>query len=849
MNKLPSLSRTHLIIILALICCAVVSFVIRALPALQMNIPSYEMIGDPDSWYTLRQIEVLVAQFPQYNWFDAMTAYPSGKMIGWGPLYPLFASIFSIMFGATTRPDILYLSSWIPVFFGISMVPVIFFLGREVADWKSGIIAAIFISIIPGEYYFRSLFGLVDHHIAEVFFTTLFCLFYIYALKGAKDTRIGRDYPIPYKEIIIPSLLAGIALGAGLLVAPTCILFAVIVAIFTLLLYIWNVYHNRKTDYIVIINTIISLCAIVSLLITGLPSPDFSLSSYSTAQVYIFILLILGTVFLQISSMVTKGKPHYFVASIIIAGIIGIALLTILEPLFITTITRTISSFFIRYDMLAIAELQPITFQKVWANFNIGIILAAIGLILASYTFVKKQYPEYLFLATWSTVVLLITIQHVRWLYYSSVIVALLSGYVLGYALILDVKKSEGGSKKVLASSGSKGKKTKKRSSEDSEKPKNSHFKKMTRTGTVLVLTCIVIFSGISLYYDSYIASNIHVEFIPSEWVDSLEWMERSTPDTGISYFGPYSDEWVYPPGSYGILTWWDSGHWITFIGKRIPVTNPFQDNARASAAFFLAESEEHANTIANSYGVKYVITDWQMPDTIFRGIVRWNNVSRIDGYYSQPFFIRPHSKDGRIASETLLASPYYLTMVSRLHNFDGSMTQPTTVAYIEILKSSQNQFIPTVTAYEELDIKPAQDRMHQFEMTEDGEVTAKLMGISFGSPLEPVSALRHYRLVYETAGISGGQGDDFGRQVKTFEYVKGARVKGEGTIEVTIQTNLGREFVYRQKSEQGLFILPYPTRNSSYPVHAIGPYRMLPSGRTIEIDESDVVNGITVYR
>ena len=45
---------------------------------------------------------------------------------------------------------------------------------------------------------------------------------------------------------------------------------------------------------------------------------------------------------------------------------------------------------------------------------------------------------------------------------------------------------------------------------------------------------------------------------------------------------------------------------------------------------------------------------------------------------------------------------------------------------------------------------------------------------------------------------------------MKIFERVEGAVIPGEGVIEVTVVTNTGREFVYRQASENGTFIVPY---------------------------------------
>jgi hypothetical protein len=50
----------------------------------------------------------------------------------------------------------------------------------------------------------------------------------------------------------------------------------------------------------------------------------------------------------------------------------------------------------------------------------------------------------------------------------------------------------------------------------------------------------------------------------------------------------------------------------------------------------------------------------------------------------------------------------------------------------------------------------------------------------------------------------------------------------GEGVIEVTVVTNTGREFVYRQESENGAFIIPYSTTGSPYDVKTAGNYRIV---------------------
>ena len=48
-------------------------------------------------------------------------------------------------------------------------------------------------------------------------------------------------------------------------------------------------------------------------------------------------------------------------------------------------------------------------------------------------------------------------------------------------------------------------------------------------------------------------------------------------------------------------------------------------------------------------------------------------------------------------------------------------------------------------------------------------------------------------------------------RMVKIFEYVKGARITGTGTIELPVVTNTGRTFTWRQESAGGnlLYLIP----------------------------------------
>jgi oligosaccharyl transferase (archaeosortase A-associated) len=840
-----TISRTKIMIISIISIFIFISFILRALPVFQMDFSTYHILQDPDMWYNYRQIEVMVQHFPQYNWFDPMTAFPSGKHIDWGPAFPFFAAVLAIVTGATNRFDMMMITSWIPVIFALLVIPVLYYLGRMLTDWKTGVIAAIFIAVASGGYFYRSYVGVVDHHIAEVFFTALFSLFYIWAIMRSRETEISVFQPKSWKILLLPSVLAGVAFGIGLLTSPTCILFLVILGIYTLIQYIWNIFRKSSTDYLVVTNSIVSIIVIVFLIINGLPSSSSSLTAYGITQIYAFILFILGTVLLQILSVLWKEKPYLFIISVIGLIVIGLGIVSLVSAPFVSSVMSAVKAVFSTTgQMTTIVELQPWSLGKMWTSFNIGIILSVAGLILVIFHFIKKSSPAYLYVSVWAVWILILTILQVRWEYYAAVVISLLSAYALGYAFILDAPPSSGRSKVDAGNSTAEGKK---KTGKTTGKPSSSPVIPLRRAGrgTLLVLVCVGLFCGISIFYDYAYVLNSGDEIMPPQWVGVLEWVQTGTPDPGVSYYGPYAEEdWQYPKTSYGILSWWDYGHWITFISQRIPVTNPFQDHAGAAASFFLSEDEGSANEIADSYGVKYVITDWQMKNAKFPAMIEWYNNSLINNYYTKYFRINNSGRTDVPPSLSLLDQTYYSTMISRLQNFDGSLAVPGKVIFIIYSDSLVPGVAPTITSYEVLNVSSAKERMAVFESQSHEGKSAAILGVDLSSPVENVSALRHYRLIYEETGLQPNGDYDFETAVKLFEYVPGAQVAGYGIIEAEIRTNLGRTFIYRQESENGWFILPYSTTGGSYPVTTVGPYHILSSGTTIDVTEDDVLSG-----
>ena len=126
-------------------------------------------------------------------------------------------------------------------------------------------------------------------------------------------------------------------------------------------------------------------------------------------------------------------------------------------------------------------------------------------------------------------------------------------------------------------------------------------------------------------------------------------------------------------------MSWWDYGHMITYIAHRIPNANPFQQGVtgpNGSAAYFMATSEDTANAILDADGTRYVITDIDMDTGKFWAMATWYNSTAAGTPYQTNMFSTQASPT-RVNTMPSRSTRSHTTetIVSRLHNFDGSMT------------------------------------------------------------------------------------------------------------------------------------------------------------------------------
>jgi oligosaccharyl transferase (archaeosortase A-associated) len=860
------------------------ALVLRMIPAFYINDGGFLYTYDTDSWYTLRQIEVMVNNFPLYNWFDPMTAFPDGKVIDWGPLYPFIAAIFSLVTGSTTHSGIIFASGWVSPLMAAVMIPVMFLLGKKIANEKVGIIAAALVSFISIQYFSFSSYGWVDHHIAEVLFSTLFFLSYLSAIVYLKSHPADRNEQKSFIFPVVLFVLTGTFYFLGLLASTTVILVMITIAIYTFVQMVLDYFSGDPSGYLLLQNIGMLGVSIIFLFLFGIKQPGVSLNQYSMGMIYVSAAIIGETVLLYTMSLLSRGKKWLFFGGLIVLAILGIFLIQSVPLLQKVFDQATGLLFGYSVYSLSIIETLPWTLSGAWENFNVALILMTGGFLVLGYTVIQKRNNESVFLLVWSVVMILLTVRFQRFVYFFTVNVVILAAICIAEPftwndnnIIINLKTVFSRSfKGAISPTDTENDSSKKPVPKKEKKniPKSTKKNPVHFTGKfkdLAVISILILTIGLfamSIYADIQIGISTPNREISPDWIESLEWLQENTPPTGVDYYKQYDMQgFSYPAQSYGIMAVWDAGHWITFFAHRIPITNPFQDNLggpKGAAAFFLSTNESKADTILEDFGGKYVITDSHMAVDSFTNLVPWQRGSVDISAYIK-WFLKPDATDSsRLLKVHRFDNDYFQTMGVRLHSFDGSMTLPETVDYVQYnvrlvpapgeTAMDVNGYARVITSEKSLDV--SQGLTGQQIIKESAELAPRKYADLFSDmpdkPVQKVPALIHYRLIFESSENSSVTTFPEStpvtlpgiKQVKIFEFVRGAQIPGEGIIEVPVVTNTGRVFVYRQESTKGLFTVPYATEGNPYEVHATGQYHIAGTSQYFNVSESEVMQG-----
>jgi len=127
----------------------------------------------------------------------------------------------------------------------------------------------------------------------------------------------------------------------------------------------------------------------------------------------------------------------------------------------------------------------------------------------------------------------------------------------------------------------------------------------MQKTVRIAVVVVIIFFLTLPTVQNTIGIAQMPNE-INADWYVTLTWLKQNTPNQeqfDKLYFSPVSK------APYGILSWWDYGHWVIRVAHRVPLTSPTQTGSIPSQ-FFTSDNETAANALLTKLTIPYVIID-----------------------------------------------------------------------------------------------------------------------------------------------------------------------------------------------------------------------------------------------
>lgn len=581
-----------------------------------------------DGYYHLRLITYSVHNFPGFLGSDTYVNYPIGYTVGWMPFYDLAVAFLTSLFtfGSPTIRNIETIAAIFPAVLGAITVIPIFFIGKELRDSRLGILSSFLFAIMPA-HLAVSRFGLIDHHVAEVFLFTMILLFITLSIKD--DTKKDNT-----KTNLIFAGTAGLFIGILVFTWSAAHIYIAVFSLFFVILYGVNLFRGISSKKVILTGAVTGF---IALFISVILYIFHWIPLYQVAGVVAFLLL--ATVPGIISSVMQKKKIHWliypaFIVSIVIFMLGIIAFFPAQFGIFDEAI-----NYLTRENIVGtIAETRPfaedyfsfISALYFSAPFGFALIFAFIGLIyyIVSELGSKFSPGKLLFLISALSMILL-TLQQVRFSYLSSIFVAILAAYFI-YRMIFE-----------------------------------ENFVYNTRS--IASLCFLILIVGAPTAYQAYAISK-EPPIIAGDWRDSLVWLKNNTPATS------YYDHPDKNP-EYSVMAWWDYGNWIEYVAQRPVVANNFQAGVDVAAQYFSADSEKTANDILDQRKARYVIVD---DDTGFgyKDFVygKFKQVIELAGKnmsnYAYSFDV---PGPNYATSVNLLNNIYYNTLYARLYLLDGS--------------------------------------------------------------------------------------------------------------------------------------------------------------------------------
>jgi dolichyl-diphosphooligosaccharide--protein glycosyltransferase len=757
------------------------------LPHGEVFVGDWIKLTGTDAYYFMRQVDNLVHNFPHSMSFDPYLLYPGGQALGSLSffVYLLSGIAWLIGLGSPTQHMVDMVGVYFPAVVGAFAVIPAYFIGKELFNRWAGVITAGLLAIAPGEFMGRSILGRADRDALEILLTLLTMLFFILAIKSAKQKELGFNLRPSGQTIIKPlvySLLTGIFLGLYLLTWRGSLLFVFIIFAYLVIQAIIDHLKHNSINYLGFIGTITFLVA----LIIFLPSHPYKIYSASLVIATLTPAVLTAISWLMLK---TRTKVGYYPLALFGLSLAGLAVLYVVDPSISESMLSQVRIFTPSETHATILESQPILFpggifslSVIWDNFTTGFFLSLISLGILIYLVIKRGEAAKTLILVWSLVILVATLSLGRLALLYAINVAILSGYLAWLIL------SYAGLKEKPAPTAVEAQEAMARM--ERIKKKKKHVAPLTsswpRTKISLALIGIFFVFFFPNFAPAYNTAKEGAFAFSDGWCESISWMKDNTSDPFGDpdfYYASYTTPFRYPKTAYGVTAWWDYGYLITRTGHRLPNCNAGGGEPRRKqvAYLFTAQDEASAASIISKLKSRYVIIDYStavLSPTYyvlgkryglsgkFSAIATYAD-SSAESFYDLYYQL----KDGSLKPVPIFYPEYYRSLAVRLYNFNGGEVIPkasTVISYKEIvmqgIKGKQITSVKSFPSYQEAEDYVANQKSGNY----------RVVGTNpFASPV-PLEKLERYKLLYSSKNSKvQPYSSDIIPEVKIFEYIK----------------------------------------------------------------------------
>ncbi len=798
-------------------------------------------LSENDPWYYYRLIENCIHNFPTRIWFDPMTQYPFGTYTHFGPFLVYLSSILAILFGATGGEALRSILVFIPALGGILTIFAVFLLARSVFGERVALISALLISFIPGQFLNRSSLSFNDHHVWEVFWMCMSLAFFMLVLRSDWNRR-GMIYAI----------LGGISFGLYILTWAAGFVFGLLLVSALVLAILLKFKIPNAVFKLTIIYFVFAALIYLPFSFNAPSSPAL----YSPMQLSMLVFYAIATLFVwqfdskfeKVRILARMGKE----TALLIFILLGLIVVSAIFPQFSYTLGTVTGYLQPKGGALTIGEVYPFFYQygefslaPAYWNFGTTFFFAVSAIVFLAYRVYSSRDLRELSILLWAIALFIALCGQNRFAYYFAAVSAIYCG------LALDLIFEKLHLYSALSRDRLKG------------KMKVSYFR-----------IAIAVFLAILAIYPTYSMADFQskgVGALNKQWYDAMVWLRNNTPDNGYEgyYYELYApgnplERYSYPFETYGVISWWDYGHWILAIGKRMAVANPFQqgignfyDNIPGAAPFFVTDNESYAEWVAEQLNVRYVVSDIEMATGKFYAMAVWAEgdlVKALAKYYAGYLFYNSNIgwnigyeyqiPPGSLVPMRVMSEAYYRSMEAKLHMLDASGLSHYRLIYESEPSDEWRYYSAFMGVANPL----------QIALQEALQRAIYKVSPSFWAQEIIIKAI--YKDLYEKKTGIPVELNATG-YVKIFERVKGVKVTGNANSEfvevnATIKTNQGRTFEYvtRAKVVNGTYevILPY-SHDRVYETGPMTPYTFRAGEviKTLTVSESQVINGETV--